>query len=230
MKTVPFFVIILLSCLRITAQNTSDYHHLLKGIREQQAIYKRILIDHPEMRDAIISEASLYFAKTLSTIIIPQWYGTKWNFNGYTNTPKEGYIACGYFVSTTLKHIGLNINRYKMAQQSAINEVKTVSISSNPIILKNISIEELDTYCSKNLAQGIYIIGLDNHVGYLLRKNETTWFIHSNYLEPSEVIKEKLISSQALSNSYSYAIGVISTNSDFILKWIQQDPITIITN
>jgi hypothetical protein len=39
---------------------------------------------------------------SLSKTIFPHWYGTVWDYNGYTNTPKNGVIACGYFVSTTL--------------------------------------------------------------------------------------------------------------------------------
>src|SRR5215212_694349 len=31
--------------------------------------------------------------------IIPYWIGTKWNFNGITEVPQKGSIACGYFVT-----------------------------------------------------------------------------------------------------------------------------------
>ena len=51
-----------------------------------------------------------YFEKQIVNGIVPYWYGTPWSFEGHTNQPHQGEIACGYFVSTTLKHMGLNIN------------------------------------------------------------------------------------------------------------------------
>ena len=53
--------------------------------------------------DSIISE-SFYYVMTDS--VFPHWMGTKWDFNGVSNVPGKGMIACGYFVSTTLKHVG----------------------------------------------------------------------------------------------------------------------------
>jgi hypothetical protein len=49
-----------------------------------------------------------------------------WDYNGYTNTPKNGVIACGYFVSTTLKHFGFNLNRYDVAKKYSSSIVKTL--------------------------------------------------------------------------------------------------------
>src|SRR6478609_6492850 len=49
------------------------------------------------------------FTNHLVNDIIPEWYGTKWSFDGYTEVPKSGSIACGYFVSTTLRDMGMNI-------------------------------------------------------------------------------------------------------------------------
>ena len=66
--------------------------------------------------DSMVSE-SFYYVMTDS--VFPDWMGTKWDFNGVSNVPGKGMIACGYFVSTTLKHIGFNLNRYKLAQQAA---------------------------------------------------------------------------------------------------------------
>ncbi|WMJ72126.1 hypothetical protein RCC89_02925 [Cytophagaceae bacterium ABcell3] len=51
-----------------------------------------------------ISEDSVgrVFSDYLVNKLIPYWYGTKWDFEGHTDVPGKGEIACGYFVSTTL--------------------------------------------------------------------------------------------------------------------------------
>ena len=55
--------------------------------------------------------------EVLQTDIFPAWYGTTWDFNGISQTPGEGKIACGYFVSTCLRDAGFNVPRIRMAQQ-----------------------------------------------------------------------------------------------------------------
>src|SRR4029453_1954809 len=45
------------------------------------------------------------------------WYGTAWDFNGITEEPGKGKIACGYFVTTILRDLGIPVKRYKHAQR-----------------------------------------------------------------------------------------------------------------
>jgi hypothetical protein len=56
------------------------------------------------------------FTDAVTETIIPAWIGTAWDFNGITETPQKGNIACGYFVTTVLRDAGLPIARVKLAQ------------------------------------------------------------------------------------------------------------------
>ena len=47
------------------------------------------------------------------------------------------------------------------------------------------------TLFRKNYKEGLYFIGLDNHVGFLLFRNNELYFIHSNYSSPAIVKLEK---------------------------------------
>lgn len=96
------------------------------------------------------------FENYLLNKIIPHWYGTEWDFNGYTSIPNQGVIACGYFVSTTLEHIGIVINRYHLAQQAGLNEAKTLAIiDSNYFTVYGI--DNLQTKM-ESYADGIYFV------------------------------------------------------------------------
>ena len=64
--------------------------------------------------------------------LLPAWDGTPWDFHGTSQAPREGKIACGYFVSTTLLHLGLQVERVRMAQQASELIVKSL-VSTNPI-------------------------------------------------------------------------------------------------
>ena len=50
-------------------------------------------------------------AEMVEKEIFPHWYDTKYDFYGQTETPGKGKIACGYFVSTVLRDIGVPIER-----------------------------------------------------------------------------------------------------------------------
>ena len=127
----------------------------------------------------IFADAEYLFTHALSEHLLPKWYGTLWDFYGHSEKPQEGFIACGYLVSTNLKHVGININRYTMAQQWPINMVKSLVAPKDMhhLFSRSRSIETL-----QELGHGFYIAGLDKHVGFIRYDEAGIFFIHSNYM------------------------------------------------
>lgn len=156
------------------------------------------------------------FENYLVNEIIPHWYGTEWDFNGYTAVPNQGVIACGYFVSTTLLHMGINVNRYKMAQQAGLYEAQTLALSEENYRTIH-GIDSLQAVLKRDYVDGIYFVGLDNHVGYLYIKDQIPYFIHSNYIE-DKVMIEKAYYAPAFQSGI-YVIAEISTNEELMQRW-----------
>lgn len=156
------------------------------------------------------------FESYLVNDIISHWYGTEWDFNGYTAVPNEGVIACGYFVSTTLLHMGIDVNRYKMAQQAGLYEAQTLALSENNYRTIRGS-DSLKVILKRDYSDGIYFVGLDNHVGYLYIKDQIPYFIHSNYIE-DRVMIEKAFYAPAFESGI-YVIAEISTNEKLMERW-----------
>jgi hypothetical protein len=178
-------------------------------------------------RQLVLAEAEKKLTQHLLKNIIPFWYGTAWNFNGYTAEPGKGTVACGYFVSTTLLHSGFKLNRYLLAQQGPRQEAITVNLSDTLITLMDTDREEVKKYFKEqNLSDGLYFVGLDFHVGYLLKEDDNLFFIHANYIGSEGVVIEPVDSSKAF-KSYNYYIGRISSNKNLIRKWILNEPIEI---
>jgi len=150
--------------------------------------------------------------------IVPHWYNTTWDFNGYTNIPKQGDIACGYFVSTTLKHLGFNLNRYKMAQQAGLLEARTLQPKSKLKIWSNVTFDVLKEKINSVYANGIYFVGLDNHVGYILVKDKEVYFLHSSYYDDKVMIE--LAETSPCFGSNLYVFAEITTNRKLIENWI----------
>lgn len=186
---------------------TSSYDLLLEKIDSDRRSLKK--------QNVSLDSCRRYFLKMFEYEVFPHWVGTTWDYNGYTNRPGEGkMIACGYFVSTPLKHMGFNWNRFKLAQMYSKNIVETLCTDMVKYTDKNEMIQKLESQ-----EDHLYIIGLDNHVGMLLKSKGKVWFVHSNYINIKGPDKELAAHSEALSYSASYYIGTFSTNEN-MKKWL----------
>jgi len=199
--------------------------------------YKKVLHEISKKRIALQSEyskapektlnnTSNYFLNTLLNNIVPHWYETTWAYEGHTNTPNKGEIACGYFVSTTLQHFGFNLNRYKMAQQAGLNIALSLQPKNKLKIYRNISYSELKKSLLNIYNDGLYFIGLNNHVGYILIKNKELYFLHSSYCD-NKVVIEYAEHSYCFQNDI-YVFAEISTNKILLKKWILNEHIPIV--
>ena len=146
-----------------------------------------------------LPETEKKFISFLIDSLLPCWYGTPWDFNGITEVPGQGKIACGYFVTTTLRDAGMKINRVKLAQCVSQNLLWDLCRD-----FKKYSDRSLEYFVHdiEKTGYGLYIVGLDNHTGYIFNDGEDVWFIHSGVYPPKCALKEKAINSVTLSPRY----------------------------
>lgn len=200
-----------------------NYNSLLGIIENERAYFKSQYTISPQKT---LDSVSHYFLDTLINNIVPHWYETTWAYEGHTNIPNQGEIACGYFVSTTLKHFGFKLNRYKMAQQPGLNEALSLQPRNQLKIYRNIDYSKLKDKLLKTYTDGIYFVGLSNHVGYILIKNKELYFLHSSYCDNKVVIENAEHSYCFESDIYVFA--EISTNKKLLKKWILNEYIPIV--
>lgn len=108
-----------------------------------------------------------------------EWMGTPWTFTGTSQTPGQGSIACGYFVTTTLQQAGMTLDRVRLAQ--AASETMILAITPGDSI-RRYSDTPLDSFLDSLRLQGdgYYVVGLDYHTGFLkVERDGTVAFIHS---------------------------------------------------
>lgn len=162
-----------------------------------------------------------FFIQNLVFKVFPYWYGTPWTFEGHTNVPNQGEIACGYFISTTLKHFGMNVNRYKMAQKAALTGLHMVCKPSEVKRFSNDSFGCAAAKISHEVKPGLYMAGFDYHVGYLLVDSVGLHFIHSSNFDPVQVTVEDAHLSEAFNASNNVYLGNLG-NPFFLVKWLQE--------
>lgn len=197
-----------------------SYDSCRKDIIAMRSKLKQVYLNKQITEDSL---ARTYTALLLDKII-PYWYGTTWDFNGYTAKPGEGTVACGYFVSTTLQHSGMNLNRYKMAQKSSMDGALMLETRDSLDIIHATRDEFVAKFKSK-AKDGLYMVGLSFHVGYLYKSGPAIKFIHSSYLSPNCVVMEDAATSEALGQSKVFVVADITYNNKLLRKWLNNEVI-----
>ena len=196
-----------------------DYPTLVKEILAKRDVFKKAYENSDtEGRQLIVDEARDYIFDAITTEIFPQWYGTKWDFYGTTRTPGEGKIACGYFVTNVLTDAGFNIPRVKWAQSASEVFIKKLA-PSDITRFSNRPISEVESYL-KPKGDGLYLVGLDSHVGFIVVRNGKSSFVHSNYYKADKgVMSEEIDSKNPLSDSAYRVLGKLLSD-EMVVNWI----------
>jgi hypothetical protein len=161
------------------------------------------------------------FEEMLVNQIIPYWYGTPWSFGGHTVTPREGQIACGYFISTTLLHAGVQLNRYRLAQQAPEDEAKALAMGDSVSVFQGGWVSDVLPILQNSLKDGLYFIGLSSsHVGFLLKRRGKFFLLHSNYVYPAELRIEPAGERSVLNSFSTFYLVPISNNPKLLEAWL----------
>jgi hypothetical protein len=167
-----------------------------------------------------VSEKEKIVTAAIAETIIPGWIGTKWDFNGTTQTPQKGTIACGYFVTTVLQDAGFTIARSRLAQCASEQMILTLVQPKYVQRFSNISIENFITAISSK-QYGLYIVGLDNHTGFIYNDGKEIYFIHSTFVGTRNVQKERAASSWVLKQSKYKVLAKLSADEKLLNRWIE---------
>jgi hypothetical protein len=177
-------------------------------------------------RAARMSQARALFLTALDSTIFPAWEGTPWDFYGTSWEPRQGHIACGYFVTTTLRQSGLKLQRTLLAKQAS--EVIIKNLTSEQYIRRYYRVSQADFVRHvRGLGPGLYVVGLDFHVAFLrVSEGGAVQMVHSTYLGPATVVREAAETSAALASKYR-VVGKVSADDAFIRRWLLGQPLAV---
>ncbi len=170
-------------------------------------------------RSALIEKARALLLEAFIKDLAPAWYGTEWDFNGVTQVPGEGQIACGYFVTTLLRDMGFDLQRVKLAQQPSQTIIRTTADKDSIKVIYDRPVSEFEAHIREQ-GPGLYVVGLDRHAGFVLHDGEKIWFVHSSYYRPPfSVTAEPLEGRNPLADSKYRVVGKI-LGDEMIRKWL----------
>jgi hypothetical protein len=181
-----------------------------------------------EGRRETLAKAAKLFSESLVKDVIPCWYGTGYDFNGATETPGVGGISCGHFVTTVLRDAGLRLDRIALAQQPSEALIRSLVAEVSIRRYSGLSGKEFLAALA-TLPSGVYVLGLDKHVGFLVVDSSGgssgVSFVHSTLLRPFSVVREPAASSRALMTSAYRVLGNLSGDEGLLRKWLAQEKI-----
>lgn len=199
---------------------TPTYEEIKKQIDSVRKSTSKQFLDADNLtQENITKSAGTYLRTVISDYLYPYWKGTAWDFNGTTTIPKKGSIACGYFVTGLLRDCGYKLNRIKLSTCASMDMMKELTSYKDIKNLSSLSYEEFENWIINN-GEGLFIAGLDFHTGFIVNDGEQSWFIHSNYINKSGVVKEKLSESLALKSSKTRYITSLTRNKKFLRTWL----------
>lgn len=170
---------------------------------------------HTAAREALLT--------ALDQELFPAWEGTPWDFYGTSETPREGAIACGYYVTTLLRDAGFRLERVHLAQQASEWIVKTLAAERDIQRFRRADLGELVRAVRKKHGEGLFVVGMDLHVGLLRLTQTQALLCHAAVLAPRHAVCEDAVSSPGMVSSY-HVVGPVLTPAR-LEDWLRGRPL-----
>ncbi|PAW67771.1 MAG: hypothetical protein B9S30_06715 [Verrucomicrobiia bacterium Tous-C5FEB] len=185
---------------------------------------------HAKARTAEEKAAVEKDARVILELMMPEmmrcWLGTPYDFNGTAEKPGGGKVACGYFVSTVIRDAGFRVDRYKLAQQPSENILRTFMKSDGCLLKVG---QDFESYAEwvEGMEPGVYLMGLDSHVGFIVNGAEGTRFYHSSGWQKRGVVNEAGNKAGALRHSNWRMIGGLTADPEVIRTWLGGETVKV---
>lgn len=216
--------------IRVSEQNFRIYERLKPGsyaakvydLQQVQAGKAMAFLEQVALaeRYAMVEDVPSHLTERIEKELFPHWYETPYDFYGMTETPGKGKIACGYFVTTVLRDAGVPIERIKMAQAASEQMIKNLVDERYIKRFSQVPIRDF-VYAIEDMGEGLYIVGLDTHTGFLTYDGITVRFIHATARKGlRKVINEDALTSASLIGSKYRVVGKLTGDEDLMKRWL----------
>jgi len=202
-----------------------DLEHI-EAARAKLAARFRAAGDETE-RDQVRAEARAFVVAAILDTVFPAWMGTPWGLgkNSTSTRPHQPgmTVGCSYFVTSALLNAGLRLdNRYRFARAPALHIQRSLAPRRSDLHrFLSIPADELRRGVA-SLGDGLYLIGLNIHVGFVVVRGDSVRFVHASYTEPQVVRDEALVDSAAIaaSRDAGYFVTPLFQDERLVDAWL----------
>lgn len=220
-------LLLLLSAALASDPSPLTYGERVAGVGWRQAVMQRSW-QHATTdteRARVLEYSQRLLEQILVDELLPEWVGTPWAYAGTASRPggAEG-IACGYLVSTVLRDAGIEVERARLAQQPSEYIVRTLAPPEHIWRFRERPVAEvLDRVALEG--EGVYVVGLDTHVVFLVHRGDAFSVCHSSKTGPRQVRCEPAAESWSFTHSRYHVVGP-ALGEDVVRRWLEGEPVT----
>lgn len=153
------------------------------------------------------------------------WLGTRWALGApQTTKPQVGKVNCGTFVGRILNDAGFEVRVKKLQRQPSQLIIKSFVGGKR---VRKYSKAPMKKFLSsvREMGPGLFIIGLDFHVGLLLQTEDDLRFIHASF-ETETVVNESAASAMPITSSQYRVVGKILSPAN-LRSWLGGERIEV---
>lgn len=156
------------------------------------------------------------------------WLGTRWGMGlPQTSRPHAGKINCGMFVGTVLEDAGFVIDVNKLQRQPSELIIDSFVGGARKKRFSNASMNRFLAGV-RAMGPGLFIIGLDNHVGFLVQTDGALRFVHASYVTGTVVDEPAATAVPIVLSTYRVVGKILSpANLD---AWLRGRRIDVVGN
>jgi hypothetical protein len=184
-------------------------------------------------RAQIRAEARAFLEATIVSDIFPAWLGTPWGTgaNSTACVPHEPgkVVGCSYFLTAVLQNAGLRLeSRARFAQAPSLwIQRALLPPAAHVVRFGSLPAPELRRRIAA-LGDGLYVVGLNYHVGFLVVRGDAVDVVHANYdVANPVVVREPLETSFviAASRDAGYFVSPLFRDDRILELWLTGEPV-----
>jgi hypothetical protein len=169
-------------------------------------------------------EAMRFFSQFLYDSLSPYWLGTTFSKTGKSEIPGKGVISPENFVLQLLKDMGVDMRIDPELIYKPGDLIEFLLFNRN---ISHYYGTPMASFIQdvKDKSDGLYLLALDEHIGFLNVEGENLSFLHVAPKKPFCVVIEDAEKSKLIAQSKDRWLGLISDAEEFIRHWLENEPI-----
>jgi hypothetical protein len=180
-------------------------------------------------RPAILREARAFVVAAIIDDLFPAWMGTPWGLGAQSDASRPHQpgkvVGCSYFVTAILQNAGLELESRRRFAQAPSLWIERALLPYGGQVHRFGSIPAADL--RKRIAalgEGLYIVGPDYHVGFLVVSGAEVRIVHASFFPPQAVVSEPIEASAAIDGSRpkGYWVSPLFRDDRLVDLWLRQ--------
>lgn len=208
------------------AEKRAAYSRTIEALESYRAAqWKEYQEANSSTKKEILADVRKRLTGDLCNEIFPAWYGTEWSSGGSSVQPGEGSISGWHFLATSLEHSGFKIDKSNMTRQPAEKIIVSMTKGKKFVLAGKQMKDAVDKLQKEG--DGLYIVGLDRHIGFVSVKGIDVRFIHASYYKPNTMVMCEPATGENPFYDSRYRVFGKLMEDEMLVEWMKGEPFVV---